>query len=120
MSAEDFNEGQEIDKKIGMEFCMDDEDFYHEILETYIEESAEHKEALQKFLDEGDIENYTIRIHSVKSTSKTIGAMKFADKAFELEKAGKEGRLDDIKANHSATMEAYDKVLEEAKAMLNS
>lgn len=119
MSAEEFREGQEIDRKVGMEFCMDDEDFYHEILETYIEESDEHKAALQKFLDEGDIENYTVRIHSVKSTSKTIGAMKFAEKAYELEMAGKEGRLSDIKANHDAAMAYYDKVLEEAKAMLN-
>lgn len=111
-------EGKLIDKSVGMEYCMDDEDFYKEVLQTYIEESSEHKAELEQALAEGDIQNYTVKIHSVKSTSKMVGAMSFADKAYALEMAGKEGRLDDIKAGHAACMAAYDEVVAEAKTML--
>ncbi len=107
-----------IDIECGMEYCMEDVEFFHEMLETYIEESAEKKIGLEKFLKEEDIKQYTVMIHAVKSTSKTIGAMGFAEKAFALETAGKEGRLADIKAGHEAVMEEYDRVLAEAKAIL--
>lgn len=109
-----------IDKSIGMEYCMDDEDFYHEILSTYIEECPEHKAELKEALDAGDIQNYTVKIHAVKSTSKMIGAMGFADKAYALEMAGKEGRMDDIRAGHEACMAAYDEVVAEAQKLLNA
>ncbi len=126
-SKEDISDGlpeekedgkKHIDMEVGLGYCMEDPDFYKEMLKTYVEEKDEKMRALEKYLEEGDIRNYTVQIHAVKSTSKTIGAMEFADHAYELEKAGKEERIDDIRHGHDAVMREYDEVIEEAKRML--
>lgn len=108
-----------IDVELGCSYCMDDKDFYREMLSTYIEESKEKRKALAAALEGGDIKSYTVTVHAVKSTSKTIGAAKFSDMALTLEMAGKEGRFDDIKAGHEALMREYDEVLKEAESILN-
>ncbi len=109
-----------IDQNTGMEYCMNDKEFYHKMLETYIAESADKRKALEEYLKSGDIRLYTVQIHAIKSTSKTIGALRFADQAYELELAGKEGRMDDIKAGHDAVMKGYEDVLGEARSILET
>lgn len=54
-----------------------------------------------------DWENYTIKVHALKSSAKVIGAMKLAEDAQAMEDAGKEGDADYIRANHNTLMEEY-------------
>ena len=114
---EEINNGEIIDKSVGIEYAAGDEEFYQQLLMVYLEEAEEKKELMQTQVDSDDVENYTIQVHSLKSNSKMIGAVSFSGMALELEKAGKEGNIALIKEKHDSLMEEYDKVLEEVKRL---
>ena len=63
------------------------------------------------FLSDGQIGDYTIVVHSLKSTSKMIGVMDLSEKARKLEEASKEGDKAYIDANHEIMIEEYDKMV---------
>ena len=87
-----------LDVNQGISFCGS-VDGYLEVLGIYIE-SVEHKaKDIESFYDAEDYENYTIQVHSLKSTSKLVGAMDISERAKELEKAGNENNIELIKAN---------------------
>jgi HPt (histidine-containing phosphotransfer) domain-containing protein len=46
------------------------------------------------FLAAGDLENFAIAVHTMKSSLATIGAMRLSETAFELEKAAKNREAD--------------------------
>ena len=74
-----------IDWEKGKKYCMDQEDFYREILETVLESSSDKE--LEEYFAASDFENYRIKIHSVKSNFASIGATEASKKAKELEYA---------------------------------
>ena len=74
-----------IDWEKGKKYCMDQEDFYREILETVLESSSDKE--LEEYFSASDFENYRIKIHSVKSNFASIGATEASKKAKELEYA---------------------------------
>lgn len=102
-----------INTELGMSYCMDDEDFYREVLEEYI--NSNKVEELKKFFAEEDWYNYRIRIHSVKSTSLTIGAEELSAKALLIEGACKNEDISTIRAKHQECLDMYVKVLEIVK-----
>lgn len=97
-----------IDTAIGMECCADMEDIYADVVQTYFDE--DNTADLQGALDSGDAMLYGTYAHGVKSASKSIGAMDFADFAYDLEMAGKAGDMDKIKAEHERFIAEYAKV----------
>ena len=62
---------------------------------------------LRTFYDGEDWENYTIKIHALKSSARLIGALSLGVDAEALEMAGKKGDIDYIKQNHERVMEDY-------------
>ncbi|MCR4617152.1 MAG: response regulator [Lachnospiraceae bacterium] len=60
-----------------------------------------------------DFENYTIKIHALKSSSRQIGAYELGDISEKLEFAGKDGNYDFIRENHSKAIELYDELINE-------
>ena len=79
-----------LDTKLGMEYCCDDEEFYKEMLESYL--STNKYIELNKSYQEENWEQYRISVHALKSTSLSIGAVKVSEMAKELEMAAREGR----------------------------
>ena len=71
--------------------------------DTYDAKSAE----IQGFYDAQDWENYTIKVHALKSSSRLVGAVKLGDDAEALEMAGKNHDADFITAHHDSLMHAY-------------
>lgn len=64
----------------------------------------------QKVLDlmeTGDIKDYTIEVHALKSTSRTIGLMSLGDKFEHLEKLGDAGDTEHINAETAEIIEEY-------------
>ncbi|WP_051538158.1 ATP-binding protein [Butyrivibrio proteoclasticus] len=57
--------------------------------------------------DSGDINLYTIKVHSLKSSAKIIGATKLSQMAQALENAGKKNDTEFIKANHTRFISHY-------------
>ena len=80
-----------IDKSIGMGFCMDDEDFYKEILSTFVSQATNFISQLEQYYNATDWGNYAIIAHSLKSNTRTIGAENFAELSLKHELAGKSG-----------------------------
>lgn len=99
-----------IDHEKGLTYCGGSEDFLKEIISMY---AADDKRAeRQKAYDEKDWDGYRILIHTVKSTSRTIGAMELGDEAQELENAVKELDVDMICKMHESVMASYSAVLD--------
>jgi len=106
-----------LDTKAGLEFAAGDEDFYKQILNTYITEDK--RPALEEHFKANDWPNYQIVAHSLKGTSSTIGALELSALAKELEFAVKENRIDYIKEHHNHVLVEYSKLLDKLKNALD-
>ena len=105
-----------LDTSVGMSYFADNEDFYHEMIQCYLDNSS--YEDIQKSFDNQDWENYRILVHALKSTSLSIGAVELSNQAKELEFAAKEGRIDDIYRGHDAMITRYHHLLEQIHQVL--
>ncbi len=93
------------------------EDAFKNVLRLFYDSIDQKSSELEKFFSEGDWENYTIKVHALKSSAKLVGAMGLSDKAMQLEMAGKEGNSQFILNNHFACIRefvGYKEILEKA------
>ena len=100
-----------VDLTEGLRYCQNDEGFYKEILAEYASGADKKTAALDGFVESGDIKNYTIKVHSIKSGSKMIGADELSEKAKALEMAGKANDEDFISANHAGFIAEYSRFM---------
>ena len=107
-----------LDVATGLGYCMNDKAFYREMLTEYVKN--DHSADLEKFYEKNDLENYRIVIHSLKSTSLTIGAVKLSAAAKALESACKEGNVDFIRSQHKDCLSDYKMTLEKLSQYLAS
>nr|MCR5735295.1 Hpt domain-containing protein [Lachnospiraceae bacterium] len=105
-----------IDRAVGLEYCAGSEEIYTETLKAYVEENMGDK--LDTYYSADDWDNYRITAHSIKSTSKAIGAMGLSDFAKEMEAFAKEKKIGEIASRHEAFVAKYCSVIDEIKAML--
>ena len=96
-----------IDTGSGLMYCQNDMDFYQELLLQYAGEAAGKTGTANKNLKDGDLRNYEILVHALKSTSKMIGAAELSEVAYTLEKAAKKGDEETIRKGHSNAMREY-------------
>ncbi len=101
-----------IDRSIGIKYCEGDEDFYAELLSEYMNESVKKSEAITKCYEEKDWDEYGVYVHSLKSTSRMIGAVGLAEIAARMEAAAKEGNTEAIDSEHAGMMKLYDEVVD--------
>ena len=99
-----------LDTSSGLSYCQNDPVFYDTILKEYGTKAKDKIAELEGFYDAADWENYTIRIHALKSTSKMIGADLVSAMAKELEAAAKAGDAATINEGHRACMDSYTKL----------
>ncbi|MBD5445514.1 MAG: response regulator [Lachnospiraceae bacterium] len=97
-----------INVEIGLQYCSESEEFYMEMLKMFYEQSKDKKEEIYALYNEGNWEEYAVKVHALKSTSLMIGAEQLSDKAKVMEQAGKNGDDSYIRKNHSDLMESYD------------
>ena len=89
---------------------------YNKIVEEYFRFGAEKYDGIKKAFDTDDIEDYTIRVHALKSSSRQIGASRLGNLAEELEKAGKAKDTDIIREKTAPMLEVYSKLLDDLSA----
>lgn len=82
---------EEINMQLAMEKMKLSKETYLDILKLYHKNLPGMVKRLSEAKAGGDIKQFTIDVHSVKSTSASIGAMKLSELAKELERAGKDG-----------------------------
>lgn len=108
-----------IDTTKGLTNCGGDPDFYRSILFEYYSGAEEKKEDLRKFLEVGNLENYGILIHSLKSTSAMIGANAPYQIALELEAAAQKNDREFVLSNHESFLKKYQTVLDALKKVVS-
>lgn len=101
-----------VDARSGLYFCQNDMDMYKSILSEYCAEQKNKLPNLESCYGSHDWKNYEIYIHSLKSTSKTIGANKLFELAAELEAAAGRGDELMITDGHGKAMEMYRKIVQ--------
>jgi response regulator RpfG family c-di-GMP phosphodiesterase/signal transduction histidine kinase len=98
-----------LNTETGMAYCCDSEEFYQEMLGTYI--GGQKEDAIRKAYGEQDWDNYRILVHALKSTSLSIGAEEVSEQAKALETAAKEHDIAFIDEHHEETMRNYRELL---------
>ena len=83
------------------------EDAFLAVLKIFYDSIEENSGAIQGFYENEDYENYTIKVHALKSSAKLVGIPELSEKARLLEDAGKEKNIEYIKAHHDNMMNDY-------------
>ena len=108
-----------IDYEKGIEILGDIET-YNDMLGDFLEEVKEKKENLKKYKKAGDMSNYAIYAHSLKSDSKYFGFTKLIDLALSHEMAGKEGNIDFVNNNYDGLINETNRIISVVEEYLNS
>ena len=101
--------GQGLAVEEGIEYCGGEESFYQEMLLEYAESYEEREKELTGALKEKDWKTYSIKVHSLKSTAKTVGDGKVFEMARDLEAAAKAEKAEVIERDHGALVKEYEK-----------
>ena len=99
----------EIDLLTGLMYCMDSKELYFETLQIFSEE--DHRQEMESLFEQEDWDNYRIRAHSLKSTSRTIGAVVFSEHARCMEMALKDRDPEYVRSHHRELMSEYGELL---------
>ena len=125
VSAEPVKEGDfsaltnaGIDTKTGLKYCQNEESFYRTVLAEFAEVSGQKSADLEKAFDAKDWKNYEVHVHSLKSTSKMIGAKDLSTLAASLETAAVSEDAGAIEANHDGMMKKYKNITEAISAAI--
>lgn len=118
VSDEEFlrNKGVDLDKALEL---LGDMEMYNATIEDFLKEVENKWTDIEKYKLEGDMENYQILVHSLKSDCKYLGFMKLADLAYQHELSSKEKDKDFVDKNFEALEEEFNKVLDIVKDYLD-
>ena len=105
-----------LDVQTGLVYCMNDKQFYLEMLKEYLK--ADKASGIKQFFAEEKWDDYRIVVHSLKSTSLTIGAVHLSEGAKALEMAAKEGDVDYIRLHHKDVLEEYTGLMDRLREIL--
>lgn len=93
-----------IDAEVGIKNSSD-ESVFKTLVTIFYETIDEVHDELCDYFREENWKDYTVKVHSLKSTALLIGAKALGDEALELEMAGKREDIDYIKSNHDSLMD---------------
>ena len=99
----------------GMQFCMHKPDFYMEMIEDFL--TTDRMRMIRDSYDIGQMDDYRINVHALKSMAYTLGADDISEQAKALENAARENDMDYIHINHSRLLQSYDALTERIRAL---
>lgn len=106
------------DVDLGISNCGGRVDDYLKVLQISYEHGEKQLEELRRLKQEQDYQTYTIKIHSMKSTSLNLGAAEISDMAKRQEQAGEAGDYAYIDAHMEEFQTEYAKLLKEIGQVL--
>ncbi len=95
-----------LDTAAGIENCAD-EAAYKNVLQVFYETIPERSKEIQRAFDNEDWEDYRIKVHSLKSSARIIGADHLSMEAEKLERASASGDVGYIRANNKDLLNEY-------------
>ena len=96
----------EIDEQTGLKNCGS-ADGYLSVLTVFHQTADAKSKEIKDYHDSGDIENYTIKVHALKSSARIIGASAIFELARDLEEAGKRKDTEYIDTNTDRLLDMY-------------
>ncbi len=100
------NKVDDINLKEGIALCGS-EDGYITALGIFYNSIDAKADEIEKFYQTEDWNNYTIKVHALKSSGNLIGALKLRADAKEMEDAGNANDIDKIREKTEALIEYY-------------
>ena len=113
----DYLKSNDIDVDSALEL-LGDIDTYNETLNDFLDENKERLPKLESFYNSGDMENYEILVHSMKSDSKYLGFTKLAEMALDHQNHSSDNDYEYIKAHYSELIDEVNRVTELVKKYL--
>ncbi len=106
--------------RAALTYCMNDEEFFIDLLETFVESEPEKRESISRFYNEKNWTDYSTYVHALKSSARTIGADKLSKMALDQENASKAKNVPSIISGYDSMMDEYAKVVEVLKSVLKT
>ena len=103
------NNGVEVDGSIEI---LGDIDMYNETLKDFLDLSGERLNNIDKYKNEGNMEDYAVEVHAMKGDSKYLGFTKLAELSLEHQLKSQDGDVDFVNDN-------YDELIKEAKRIID-
>ena len=95
-----------IDIDSALEF-LGDMEMYEETLNDFIEVSEKRMPRLAESFNSGDMKNYAIDVHALKSDSKYLGLTVLSDMALEHQTKAENNDIDYIKSHYEELVNDY-------------
>lgn len=95
----EFLKQNKIDVETGISL-LEDIDMYNETLQEFYHNLESRVESLNQLIQEGDMSNYAIQVHALKSDSKYLGFTELANISLEHELKSKENDVDFVKEHY--------------------
>jgi CheY-like chemotaxis protein/HPt (histidine-containing phosphotransfer) domain-containing protein len=105
-----LNDLEKVDAKEGLKNCGS-VDSYLSILKVYYESAEMTRDNIESAYADKNIKDYTSYVHSLKSTSRTIGATELSKLSEMLEKAGNDHDAETIEEYHNELLNLYSIVI---------
>lgn len=99
--------GVDIDASLEL---LGDMDMYNEVLETFIEENKDRIPRIEKNKNDGNMSDYAIDVHALKSDSKYLGFKKLAELSLNHELKSKENDISYVNDNFDELMNEYNHI----------
>jgi HPt (histidine-containing phosphotransfer) domain-containing protein len=95
-----------LDLSFGMGNCETAED-YMDALSVFAASVTEKADEIERLLEEDDLSHYVLKVHSLKSMARLVGALGLSETAAEMEAAGKAGNIELIREKTPKLLETY-------------
>lgn len=115
----EYLEANGVDVNHGLEL-LGDMDMYNMTINDFMAEVEDKWNRIVEYKNSGDMENYSIEVHSLKSDCKYLGFMTLADVAYQHELKSKENDSTFVNDNFKELEDEYHKVLEVASKYVES
>ena len=117
MMDREYLEKNGVDVERGLEL-LGDMDMYNETMEDFLSEINEKYPNAKAYKEAGDMPNYAILVHSIKSDSKYLGFTHLADLAYAHELKSKENDIDFVNNNFAELETEINRIISVAKKYL--
>ncbi len=103
------NNGIDVDSGVAL---LGDMEMYQDTLGDFLDEQEDRLSNIEKYKNAGDMENYAILVHAMKSDSKYLGFTKLAELSLDHQLKSQDGDVNYIN-------EHFDELMDEANRITN-
>ena len=109
------NNGVDINK--GLEL-LGDMEMYNDTLNDFLEESKTRLPQIMEYFNQGDMPNYAVLVHAMKSDSKYLGFNSLAELSYNHEMASKANDINYVRDNINELMTEANRIIAVVKEYL--